>query len=121
LFKNLNLRVGLNKIISKVLSNNFLTRKIKMSSMGPDARQQKQLFLRSQIIIPGYSAEAFSTFLHSKRDDGCNIDTWTIPQLSVITNEFRSMNEPEEAVLSAENVPSSPNKDLAQAQTEVNF
>ena len=60
-------------------------------------RQQKQQFLRTQIIQPRYSAEAFSAFLHTKREvDGCNIDNWTVTELTAITMEFKSLNKPED-------------------------
>ena len=87
-----------------------------MSSL--DQRQQKQQFLRAHIINPGYCTEAFSTFLHSKRDDGCNIDTWTIAQLETIINEFKSMNKPEDALSAdAENTNSNPSPPKVPVQT----
>lgn len=66
-----------------------------MSSNIEELRLKKQLYLKTQIIDKSYSAEEFSDFLVSKRENGANIDKWTIDELVNVVNEFKKVNQPD--------------------------
>ena len=55
--------------------------------------ENKQLFLRSEIIDKGYDPEKFSEYLNSISDKGLNVEAWTIEELREIVLKFQSENE----------------------------
>lgn len=60
-------------------------------------RKKKQNYLIKNIIEEGYDPEAFTEFLHKERDEGENIDNWTIEELETMVVLFkRSENETNE-------------------------
>ena len=57
---------------------------------------QKQLFLRKNILSKGYNADDFMNFLHSKKgESGLDLNNWTMNELSSVVSEFTNQNENE--------------------------
>lgn len=52
-------------------------------------QQKKQEFLRENIMNKGYDAETFISFLESKREDGSNIEAWSLAELEEMVKEFQ--------------------------------
>lgn len=59
-----------------------------------EERTIKQDFLRSEIIKEGYEPAVFSDYISELKEDGDNIDLWTIEQLKIIVSNFRDKYEP---------------------------
>ena len=68
-----------------------------------DTEEQKQNYLRENILDKGYEAEDFVTYLTSKKgDEGINLGNWSLEELKSIVQQFKSQhmqkpNEGEEA------------------------
>jgi len=48
----------------------------------------KQAFLVDQIINKGFNPVEFAQFLETKRDNGTDIDNWTLRELHEVSYEF---------------------------------
>jgi hypothetical protein len=59
---------------------------------------EKQEFLRQNIIEAGYEAEVFINFLEGKREDGSNVDVWELPELVEAVAEFKNSMEEGETI-----------------------
>ena len=54
--------------------------------------EQKQNFLRMNILEKGYNAENFMNFLQSKKGDlGLDLNNWTVDELTLAVQEFISL------------------------------
>ena len=49
---------------------------------------QKQIFLRDEILIKGYDPNKFQDFILTIKEDGTNIDTWNLEDLKKVTYQF---------------------------------
>ena len=58
--------------------------------------KEKQDFLANEIIEGGYSTTDFIHYLESKKDDGSDLDLWTIEELREVVKEFKSGESREE-------------------------
>ena len=55
-----------------------------------ESLEQKQLFLRTEIIEKGYSAEEFSNYMGNLRGEaGLDLDTWLFSELQQVVNQFK--------------------------------
>ena len=55
--------------------------------------QQKQVYLRMNILEKGYDAEIFMNFLKSKKGDlGLDLNNWTLNELTSAVQEFMSLD-----------------------------
>ena len=53
--------------------------------------EEKQLFLRNEIIDQGYNPEAFSNYMGSLRgENGLDLETWSFQDLQKVVNDFKS-------------------------------
>jgi hypothetical protein len=64
-----------------------------------DELEQKQTFLRSNILEKGYDAEEFMNFLQTKKGElGLDLNNWNIDELNIAVDEFiKSLQNPQEA------------------------
>jgi len=53
-------------------------------------RQQKQNFLTEEIANKGFDPVEFAQFIDTKKENGTDIDNWTIPELQAVVYEFQS-------------------------------
>jgi len=51
--------------------------------------EKKQSFLKENILEAGYDPQSFADFMENERDDGCNIDNWTLDELYSIISKFK--------------------------------
>ena len=57
-------------------------------------QEQKQLFLRTEILDQNYSAQDFIDFLTTKKgESAADINNWTLDELKTIVVEFKSLNK----------------------------
>ena len=57
------------------------------------SKEEKQNFLRVNILEKGYDVEQFVLFLQSKKgEDGADISNWSINDLNIVVKEFTSQN-----------------------------
>ena len=57
-------------------------------------QEQKQLFLRTEILDQNYSAQDFIDFLTTKKgESAADINNWTLAELKTIVVEFKSLNK----------------------------
>lgn len=60
---------------------------------------KKQNYLKNHIITMGYNPEDFAIFIENEKEDGINIENWTLEELETIVELYRksknliSMNE----------------------------
>lgn len=59
--------------------------------MSDQERLQKQIYLRDEIIQKGYDGEKFQEFLESKKENGCEIDSWTMDELKQLVSNFQQL------------------------------
>ena len=53
--------------------------------------EEKQLFLRNEIIAQGYNPEAFSNYMGSLRgENALDLETWSFQDLQRVVNDFKS-------------------------------
>ena len=53
--------------------------------------EEKQLFLRNEIIDQGYNPEVFSNYMGSLRgENGLDLETWSFEDLQRVVNDFKS-------------------------------
>ena len=58
-----------------------------------DTEEQKQNYLRENILDKGYDAEDFVTYLTSKKgDEGINLGNWSLEELKSVVQEYISNN-----------------------------
>lgn len=53
-------------------------------------RAAKQNFLVSEIMDQGYDTNAFAIFLENVKENGSDIDVWTLEELREVTNFLRA-------------------------------
>lgn len=53
-----------------------------------DDTKQKQLFLRKKIIEQGYDPLPFTEYLSQQRENGHDIETWSLKDLQDIVNKY---------------------------------
>ena len=59
--------------------------------------EEKQEFLRSSILNPGYDADEFMAFLQEKKgEEGMDLNNWLITELQDAVYEFTSLHQPRE-------------------------
>lgn len=52
------------------------------------SREEKQEYLRVNVLEKGYESDVFISFLEDQRIDGANIDSWTLDELKSAVQEF---------------------------------
>jgi hypothetical protein len=57
------------------------------------ARASKQTFLREEILEKGYEIELFQSYMETQKEDGLNIDCWSLEELRQVTVEFKKKYE----------------------------
>ena len=77
-----------------------------------DTEEQKQNYLRENILDKGYEAEDFVTYLTSKKgDEGMNLMNWSLEELKSVVQEY-IQNNPLNTQQDSENKIMQPNNDL---------
>ena len=77
-----------------------------------DTEEQKQIYLRENILDKGYEAEDFVTYLTSKKgDEGMNLMNWSLDELKSVVQEY-IQNNPLNTQQDSENKIMQPNNDL---------
>ena len=77
-----------------------------------DTEEQKQIYLRENILDKGYEAEDFVTYLTSKKgDEGMNLMNWSLDELKSVVQEY-IQNNPLNTQQESENKILQPNNDL---------
>jgi hypothetical protein len=56
--------------------------------MAEDKTKQKQIFLKKEILEKGYDSQKFTEFLSAKKQNGQDIDNWTMDELKIETSAF---------------------------------
>ena len=79
------------------------------------SQEEKQIFLRENILDKGYDTNMFVDFLIGKKgEDGADVGNWTMNDLKIIVKEFISMqaneSEPIQEPTVANNNPPQPIK-----------
>ena len=60
------------------------------------SQEEKQIFLRENILDKGYDTNMFVDFLIGKKgEDGADVGNWTMNDLKIVVKEFISMQENE--------------------------
>lgn len=54
--------------------------------------QNKQTFLRSEIVEKGYDEEKFADYLSSLKDNAIDLDTWSMDSLEEAVENFQAQN-----------------------------
>ena len=58
-------------------------------------KEEKQTFLREEIIDKKYDSQSFIEFLSTKKDENADdINNWTLDELKVLVEEFKKTNQP---------------------------
>ena len=52
-------------------------------------RQLKQQFLKGQVVNQGYDPGEFSAYLGRERENGTDIDNWSLDELETMVYQFR--------------------------------
>lgn len=82
-------------------------------------RKEKQNFLKTEVLLKGYEPKIFGDYISKLKEDGGDIDEWTLEELQDIVKEFKiGQPEPEKIDYFSENV------DLftdLQTETELNL
>ena len=77
-----------------------------------DSEEEKQNYLRENILDKGYEAEDFVTYLTSKKgDEGMNLMNWSLDELKSVVQEY-IQNNPLNTQQESENKILQPNNDL---------
>ena len=77
-----------------------------------DTEEQKQIYLRENILDKGYEAEDFVTYLTSKKgDEGMNLMNWSLDELKSVVQEY-IQNNPLNTQQDSENKIMQPNNEL---------
>ena len=85
------------------------------------SQQEKQNFLRENILEKGYDVNEFVSFLQSKKGEaGSDISNWSMNDLYIVVKEFISINSsgPELENQNAPQDESQSQQNQAQAQTQ---
>lgn len=53
--------------------------------------EEKQEYLRTNILEGGFKAEEFVSFLEGKKEDGSNLDNWDFEDLQEVVQEFKTL------------------------------
>ena len=56
--------------------------------------KEKQDYLNSEIIEKKYDADAFSLWMQTQKEDGCNLENWTLEELQKVVEKFKQANNP---------------------------
>lgn len=51
-------------------------------------RTSKQTFLREEILEKGYDITLFQSYMESQKEDGLNIDSWSLEELKQVIYDF---------------------------------
>lgn len=54
-----------------------------------EERSKKQLYLKNEILMKGYTGENFAEFLNSRKEEGDNVDNWLFEELIIEVDEFK--------------------------------
>ena len=87
--------------------------------MEDTSKEEKQNFLRENILEKGYDINQFISFLQSQKGEaGVDISNWSINDLNIVVKEFISKNsiEPESEPQQPEEQLSQPNQNIEQNQ-----
>lgn len=57
-----------------------------------DNTEEKQQYLRTHILDPGYKPSQFAGYLSNEREDGDDIDNWSIGSLIDVVKQFKEDN-----------------------------
>ena len=71
---------------------------------GDDEIQAKQTLLQTEIIEKNYDKTAFINFCLSKKENGDDLNNWTLDELTQIVNEFVSSQTPAKTELKIEEI-----------------
>ena len=56
-------------------------------------RTQKQSYLRTHVLEQGFSAEEFAEFLASEKEEGANVDNWSIHEIETLVDLFKRSHD----------------------------
>ena len=83
--------------------------------------EQKQNFLRMNILEKGYNAENFMNFLQSKKGDlGLDLNNWTVDELTLAVQEFISLTNSNYNNIENNNQMLNPEQEVNEEKTENN-
>ena len=83
--------------------------------------EQKQNFLRMNILEKGYNAENFMNFLQSKKGDlGLDLNNWTVDELTLAVQEFISLTNSSYNNIENNNQMLNPEQEVNEEKTENN-
>lgn len=89
--------------------------------------EQKQNYLRQNILERGYDGNTFANFLIQKKgEDGADISNWSLNDLKDVVNEFIALNEQQNNInqenqneIINQNNENNENKNIAQKENEI--
>jgi len=55
-----------------------------------DLRKTKQDYLVEHVVNPGYDTNSFTEFMNYKKEDGANVDNWSMEELMVAVGDFHT-------------------------------
>lgn len=55
-----------------------------------------QIYLKKEIIEMNYDSDAFTLWMDTQKQEGCNIENWTMNELKSMVSEFKKENTPVE-------------------------
>jgi hypothetical protein len=70
-----------------------------------DNIQEKQQYLRDEILNIGYDPSHFASYLINEREDGDDIDNWSLESLIDVVKSYK-MDNPDPESISKTNLPS---------------
>ena len=80
--------------------------------------EQKQNYLRMNILEKGYDAEQFMTFLNSKKGElGLDLNNWALNELISAVQEFISLNSPNNIQNNNQNI--NPEKQINEEEDNI--
>ena len=53
-----------------------------------------QLYLKKEIIDLNYDSDAFTLWMDTQKEEGCNIENWDMEELKQMVSEFKKENKP---------------------------
>ena len=53
-----------------------------------NSTKEKQIYLRKNIIEKGYEPVKFTEYLSTQKENGNDIDTWTMPELQAVVQKY---------------------------------
>jgi hypothetical protein len=76
-----------------------------------DKINEKQQYLRDEILQIGYNPAHFASYLCGEREDGDDIDNWSVDSLVDVVKQYKMDNPDPEAVNQADYETSDPSDD----------